>query len=802
MIFASAPLKNGRNDYVFNIPASATRLPRGGFCTTLSRGRGALDPFSRFLRNRPVAPPSVVRPARPAYAGPEAAGLAALFLSAVLVAYLPALHGGLLWDDDAHVTKVSLRSLRGLWRIWTELGATQQYYPLLHSAFWVEHRLWGDSVLGYHLANVAFHSAAAWLLTVILRRLAFPVPVLAGLVFALHPVCVESVAWIAEQKNTLSAVLYLASALAYLGFDDGRSRVRYACASALFGMALLTKSVTATLPAALLVVLWWQRGRLGWRRDVLPLLPWFLVAATSGLFTALYEAKLIGAEGADFTFSFLQRLLLAARAITFYAGKVAWPSDLVFNYPRWRGDPAGGYRFLYLVGVLLALGGLAFLARRRRGPLAGILFFAGTLFPVLGFVNVYPFIYSFVADHFQYLATLGIIVPLAWGLDWAVSRLPLGVKPRATLLLAVPAFLGVLSFRQCGIYTDADTLNRATIEKTPRAWRPHYDLGVSLERDPGRLQEAISEFRTTTMLKPDYWAAHNNLGSAYLRLPGRVDEAIEEFRIALRLNPNSADARSNLGVALGRKPGWLPEGIMQARLAARIRPDDDGALDNLGALLMRQAGPHAEAIQDFEGAIRLSPDNPEYHYNLANALAKSPDRLTEAVAQYREAIRLKPDFVEAHSNLGAALDQMPGQVPNAILEYEAAVRIAPGNPHLHENLANALAKVPGRGAEAVAEYRAALRIAPDNARAHNSLGVVLSDLPGGLADAVSEFQEALRLAPAYSLAHYCLAVALLKSGGSRADAEMHFRTALRYQPNLNQARAALREMEAADREPR
>ncbi|HEY5078305.1 MAG TPA: tetratricopeptide repeat protein [Opitutaceae bacterium] len=720
----------------------------------------------------------------------------------MLVAYFPALHGGLLWDDDAHVTKPALRSLHGLWRIWTEAGATQQYYPLLHSAFWVEHRIWGDSVLGYHLTNVILHAAAAWLIAVLLRRLAFSAPVLAGLIFALHPVCVESVAWIAEQKNTLSAVFYLAAALLYLGFDEARSRGSYAFASALFVMALLTKSVTATLPAALLVVFWWQRGRLGWRRDFLPLVPWFLVAIASGLFTALYEVKLIGAEGADFTFSFLQRLLLAARAIAFYAGKVAWPTGLIFNYPRWLGDPAGGYRFLYLVGVLLVFAGLAVLARRRRGPLAGLLFFAGTLFPVLGFVNVYPFIYSFVADHFQYLATLGIIVPFAWGLDRAVSRLPVGAKARAALLLAVPAVIGFLSWRQCRIYTDADTLNRATIERNPGAWRAHYDLAVSLEHDPDRLQEAIAEYRATVLLKPDYWAAHNNLGSAYLRLPGRTAEAIAEFEAALRLNPDFADARGNLGIALGRTPGRLSEGIIQARLAVRIRPDDDGALDNLGALLMRQPGAIAEAIQDFEGAIRLSPDNPEYHYNLANALAEAPDRLPEAVAEYREALRLKPEFVEAHSNLGAALDRIPGQNPNAILEYEAAVRIAPGNAHLHENLANTLAKVPGREAEAVAEYRAALRITPDNAWAHISLGVVLSDMPGRVADAVSEFREVIRVAPNSALAHYCLAVCLLKSGGSRDEAETHLRTALRLQPNLGAPRKALSEMEAADKDPR
>ena len=607
----------------------------------------------------------------------------------------------------------------------------------------------------------------------------------------------ESVAWIAEQKNTLSAVLYLAAAFAYLGFDETRSRRCYALASALFVLALLTKSVTATLPAALLVVFWWRRGRLDGRRDVLPLAPWFLVAAASGLLTAYFEVTLIGAQGADFTFSFLQRLLLAGRIIVFYAGKVVWPTNLIFVYPRWSVDPGGFADYSYLLAVIVAFVGLAALARRHRGPLAGLLFFVGTLLPVLGFVNVYPFVYSFVADHFQYLAMLGIVVPVAWGLDRIAGAVPVGMRVRTGLLLLLPAVLAVLSFRQCRLYVDADTLNRATLRANPGAWRPHYDLGVSLGRDPGRLEEAASEYRETVRLKPDYWAAHNNLGSLYLKLPGQTAQAIEEFETVLRLNPGLAEAHGNLAVALGRAPGRLAEAIMQAREAVRIRPADDGALDNLAALLMRQPGSLGEAITDFERAIRLSPDNPEYHYNLANALAQSEARLQEAVSEYRTALRLKPDFVEAHSNLGAALSRTPGQLPGAVSEFEAAVRFAPGNPHLHENLANALAKMAGREAAAAAEYGEVIRLSPEDARAHNSLGIVLSGIPGRMRDAVSEFETAVRLEPDFALAHYCLAIGLLKSGGSRGDASMHLQTALRLQPTLTPARAALREMEAA-----
>ena len=204
----------------------------------------------------------------------------------------------------------------------SKLGATQQYYPLLHSAFWLEHKLWGDSVLGYHLVNVLWHMISVTLLYFVLKRLKVPGALLAAAIFAVHPVMVESVAWISEQKNTLSAVFYLSAMLVYLEFDESRRRSRYFIALGLFVLGLLTKTVTATLPAALLVIFWWQRGTLSWKRDVLPLVPFFVLGAAAGVLTAWVERKLIGAEGAAFEISLLDRGLLAGRVIWFYLGKL------------------------------------------------------------------------------------------------------------------------------------------------------------------------------------------------------------------------------------------------------------------------------------------------------------------------------------------------------------------------------------------------------------------------------------------------------------------------------------------------
>ena len=700
--------------------------------------RPAAGPDRRRISPQPAAD-SATNPLRHA-------GAYALIFCATLVAYLPALRGSLLWDDYGHLTRPDLQSLHGLWRIWFDLGATQQYYPLLHSAFWMEHRLWGDAVLGYHLTNVLLHAASACLVVMIVRRLALPGAWLAGLVFALHPVCVESVAWISEQKSTLSGVFYLAAALAYLHFDRSRRASQYWLALGLFVLALLSKTVTATLPAALLVIFWWQRGRIAWKRDLLPLVPWLALGASAGLFTAWVERTLIGAEGADFTLTLLQRCLLAGRVICFYAGKLFWPVNLTFFYPHWTVDSGEWRQYLFPAAVLALAVGLALVARRHRGPLAGFLIFAGTLFPVLGFFNVYPFRFSYVADHFQYLACLGIVVPVSAALAMAARRIPAGKLPRIAMAALLPALLGSLTWAQSGMYRDVETLYTETLARNPGSWLAHNNLGDTLHLMPGRLADAIAEYRMAASLAPGFEKAHNNLGNA-LTEAGRPQEAIPELETALRIKPRYAEAHNNLGDALAQMPGNLPA-----------------------------------AMDEFQTALRIKPDFAEAHYNLGNALAQIPERMPDAIAQFQEAIRIRPDYLAAHANLGGMLAQTPGGLPAAIAEFQAALRIAPHSAEAHYNLGSAL-RLQGRLADAIAEYQAALRIEPDSANAHYNLANALLQMPGRLPDAVAEYREALRLDPGNLDAHYNLANALAQIPGRLPDAIAEYQAILRIRPD-------------------
>lgn len=519
-------------------------------------------------------------------------------MATLIVAYFPALRGAFVWDDAAHVTTPALRSWQGLGRIWFEVGATQQYYPLLHSAFWLEHRLWADSTLGYHLTNVALHAMAAVLFGFLLRQLAVPGALLAAMIFAFHPVHVESVAWISEQKNTLSTVFYLAAALAYLRFQDRRAICSYLVASLLFVCALLTKTVTATLPAALLVLTWWRQGRLTWR-EVKPLVPWLLAGIVAGLFTAWVERRLIGAEGAAFDLTFVARCLLAARVIWFYLGKLVWPSNLTFVYPRWTVEISDFAAWLPLFAATLVA---AWSWRRSRqgsrAPLAVCLLFVGSLFPVLGFFNVYPFIYSYVADHFQYLASLAVIAFTAAGLTRVGARLPSLGATSVLLLMA----LATLTRLQSAMYGDVQTLYRATIARNPDCWMAYNNLGKELLATKATQPEAITCFERALALRPDYFEAHNNLGLV-LTQTGRARDGLPHLEEAIRLKPRAPEAHNNLGIALAGT-GRVDESLRAFAAAAALNPRLPNIHENWGKALLL-LGRKDEANDHFAHAARL-----------------------------------------------------------------------------------------------------------------------------------------------------------------------------------------------------
>jgi Flp pilus assembly protein TadD len=627
-------------------------------------------------------------------------------VAGVALAYGPAWRAGFIWNDSDYVTAPALRSLAGLGRIWSEVGATEQYYPLLHSWFWVQSWFFGDAPLGYHAVNILAHAGAAVLFALVLRRLAVPGAWAAAALFALHPVAVESVAWVAEQKNTVSLVLYLAAALAWLRFEEQRGGARYAVATALFLAALLTKSLTATLPAALLVIAWWRRGRIDWRADVRPLLPWFAAGVAFGLFTAWVEHRVVGARGAEFELSFLERALLAGRVSWFYLGKLTWPAELIFIYPRWEISAAVWWQWLFPV-ALLGLLAAAWVARvRSRAPLAALLFFLGSLFPTMGFLNVYGFHFSFVADHWQYLPMLGpLALAAAAAATWTAR---LGADARRLALIggvAVLALLGWRTWAQAQLYRDIETFYRETLAANPASWMSRTNLGLLLLED-GRVEEALSHLREAERLKPLRAEVVNNLGTA-LRAAGRAEEAREKFRRATELKTGYVEAEFNHALALA-EAGRAEEAAAGYVRVLALRPTHAKAANNLGNLRLATRDA-AAAERLFRQALAAAPEFMDARHNLGMALF-AQRRGGEAIAEWRRVLAAEAgrDVTRWLLAVALAAERRPAE---AVPVLEELVRRQPGNADARMLLAQCLWET-GRRAEAQRVRAEAERLAP------------------------------------------------------------------------------------------
>ena len=539
------------------------------------------------------------------------AGGGAALVAMTLVAYLPAFGAGFVWDDPQHILdNPTLRSPAGLWQMWSDVHALPQWYPLVHTTFWVEYQLWGTHPAGYHSVNVALHALSAIVLWCLLKRLHLPDAWLAACLFAVHPVHVESVAWITERKNVLSGLLYLLAAHAYLRAIDLGADVAprpapraapslashlaprwgwYVTSFVLFLGALFSKTVTASLPAAILLVIWWKTGRIR-VRDVVPLVPFFAVGFVLALTTAHLEQSRVGATGHEWQYAdtrlgdLLARTILAGRALWFYAWKLVWPAELAFIYERWSTNWRDPVQYAYPLAALIVIVTL-FLLRRRigRGPVVAVLFFAGTLFPALGFFNVFPHRYAFVADHFQYHASIGLIALAAAVLARAHERLPAHVRriPAALLVL----ILAVLTYAQALVYHDAITLWDDTVRKSPGNWMTWTNLGNALVA-ARRVDEALPYYEKALALAPDVDDVQYNAGHLRAR-QGSYREAEQHFLRAVQIKPTYVPAWESLGDLYADELNEPRKAIDAYQRALQIAPWRPGPKRKADALLRR-----------------------------------------------------------------------------------------------------------------------------------------------------------------------------------------------------------------------
>lgn len=617
---------------------------------------------------------------------PRLAGATAALILLAVVAYSPVLRAGYIWDDDALTENPQVHSAAGLADIWLNPGANRfeaHYWPVTYTTFWIEARLWGRHPAGYHLTNLLLHALNAALLFLLLRRMKIAVAWPAAAVFAVHPIHVESVAWIIERKDVLSSALYLGALLFFVRHREERRPAAYALALACFVAAMLSKSIAVSFPLAAAIWLWWRDGKVS-KRDVLALAPFLGIA----VLIAFLDVRFAGQrETARFGFSLVERIGIAGRAIAWYAGKVVWPYPLMTFYPRWSVAMPPAWPLLFPAAVGAALLGL-WAARKRigRGPVALALYFCVTLGPVLGLIDFHFMSFAFVADRFQYLASAGLIVLVCAAALRFRERLPApGGRVLATgLSYAVLAVLAFLTLLQSSLYRNNETLFRHNVARNPNAWAARNILGVAIE---SRARSAAN------------W-----------------DEAMEHFQKAVEANPGFPDARSNYGVALGRR-GRYDEAIEQFRAAIRVKPNSAEAWGNMGYAMLSKGDPTG-AVESLEKAIDLRPDSATYTQNLAYARLALGDE-KGAVAAFEQTLALDPGRAAAANRLAWILatstDDTLRDGPRAVgLAERACERVGdPGAAYL-DVLAAAYAEA-GRFDDAVATAKQALDLARQRA---------------------------------------------------------------------------------------
>ena len=588
------------------------------------------------------------------------------------VCYLPAmLWGGFVWDDHIWYKSQAVLEWSGLDTIWSwpsSIEREKHYWPLTYTTFWLEHKIWGLEPAGYHVVNVLLHLLNSLLLWRLLLRLAVPGAWVVAAVFAAHPLHVESVAWIIERKDVLSGLFYLTAVLAWLRFLEQPRPWRYGLALLLFIAGLLSKSIVVTLPAALLIVQWWKEGRIT-GKDLQRLAPFFLVAL---IITAgdLYSYDL-GRH--DLDYSWPERVLIASQALWFYAGKLAWPTDLSVIYPRWNislGDPWG---WLYLAAAMALAAALWFTRHRiGRGPLAGALFFVVTLSPILGFVNFGYMKYSFVADRFQYLACIGVMAVIIGAAVHGARRLSGGLKMAATgLLMVLLALLGATTWRQAGIYRDKVTFFRHIVSLNPDARSAHYNLGIDLLRT-GRPEEALAAARIAVEKRPDVTEPHFLLGEVLVNLE-RLDDAKESFRRGLEIDPHQSKKLNNFAQFCFEQKRYRAA-LDLYRFLLGVDPDNATTHSNLGATL-HSLGHLEEVEEHFLRALQIAPRHKEALGNLA-WLRFEQKRYREALDLYRILLEVDPDNATTHSDIGVTLHRL-GRSEAALRSFKQALSLDP-----------------------------------------------------------------------------------------------------------------------------
>jgi len=571
-------------------------------------------------------------------------------------AFSPALHGEWLWDDDFYITaNPLLHDPARLLKTWFVPGSVVNYFPITATVQWIQWELWHNDTFGYHVTNVVLHLLGALLVWRLLSKFGLRLAWLGGLIFALHPTSVESVAWASELKNTLSLPPFLLAMCAWIDYEERRERKDYFLALGLFLVAMLCKTTMVAFPVVILLYAWWKRGRIGWS-DLKTSAPFFVLSLVLGAINVvaldwLQQSQKVLPDLIPMG-GFFSRLACSGLALVFYFGKAFLPVELLPIYPQWTVNPPALWQFL----PWLVMGGAAYwLWTKRQGwgrhALLGLGFFVLNLAPFTGFILNSFMRFAWVMDHFIYIGLIGLIGLVVAGLGQINERLSSSFRPYGMAVVAlVVALMAGETHWYSGMYVSRETLWTYAVQRNPGAYMAHNNLGDAFSRQ-GRVMEALQQFKAALALRPDDPDAEYNLGSTLCQL-GQISEGIRHYRQALRINPNFTLAHNNLGNALVQM-GRYPEAEEEYVQALRTDSHCADAHNNLGNIMTRQ-GLFADALEQYNQVLLVTPDFAEGHNSKGVVLAKM-GRFFEAQKEFQEALKLDPEHANARSNLAKVL---------------------------------------------------------------------------------------------------------------------------------------------------
>lgn len=697
-----------------------------------------------------------------------------------------------MFDDAIYYVDNPLLALRWqtfLFDTWLRPGSFIEYYPLHECLLFLQWRMWGSDTFGYHATNVLLHIVNGLIIWRLFSQLRLRSAWLGGLLFVVHPMQVETVAWISEFKTLLSLLPLLLATSSYIVYERKASKRYYWFSVTLFITAMLCKIAVAPLPLVFLLYEWQKQGKFPKSKFYL-LIPFLLVSLILGVISLRAGQIYANIEGlrtkAILPEGVIERITLISTSLLAYISHFLIPYRISFMYPQWAINPLETWQLLSTTALLGFLVYLILNVQRRNRLLLGMAFFVLFIALFCGVISCSYDDFTWVMDHLAYIPVVGLVAMIVIALDYATRHLPQSLQAYVTpAFLCLSMVLAIYSRSYAEDWSDPVRLCIRTISLYPHSWAARKHLAQELLAK-GNSGQAITQLEAALAMEPDKADAHNNLGVALENDVNRASEAASEFREAIRIDPTYTAAYYNLAGLLANNPDNRAEAIILYKKALSLRTRAALTHFKLAALLAEDPDKVGDAIKEFEAVIRLRPNDRQVYLDLGSIVKLRPNFLTEVEPCFSQEINSNPGLAEAHFGFGLALEGAADRLQKAAAEFQAAIDLDPENAQWHREFGELLLRLPGRLNDAVKELSTVTELCPDSYEAHYNLARALSRDPARSQDALNEYHRSLSLNPRFAIGHYSLAL-LLADQGKTSAAIAEFELALKENPSLERA---------------